>query len=470
MIKIDNDIAQLKNRVIKGISVLLVREMLLKVIAVAGQLVLVRILSPDFFGIYAIIAFIVSFAGFATNLGVSTAIIQKKEKLSISQTSSLFVLLEILSIVAVAIIYLLTPFFASLYPVLQNENFYYLPLFSLSLLFMPLQTILMSLLDKELRYDAIAKIDSVGIVVYYAVVLILALSGFNVLSFIYAVLAKEFAELVACLYFKRIKIKIMFRFGDVKSILTYGFSIQIGGAILLLHNSLIPLLGGRLFGVIPVGYLYWSKNISSLPNTVLDNYGRAAFAGIARIQDRTELVSKAINKSIQFLNIAIFFFALLLVSFTSDFIHFIATDKWLPAQNVLQWFLLGSLFSGVITALGQGLVAIGKAKELTTLSAILVLFEFILAFILIYYFGFVGISIAFFFHAILQFISYSFLARINKISLLFLRSFMNSILIFIFCYLLAQILNFMMPANLLSYISKLVIISTIYLFIYHALS
>lgn len=71
-------IKDLKNRAISGISTLLVRELLLKFAAVAGQLVLVRIIAPDFFGIYAIVSFIVSLLEFFTDFGVTPAIIQKK--------------------------------------------------------------------------------------------------------------------------------------------------------------------------------------------------------------------------------------------------------------------------------------------------------------------------------------------------------------------------------------------------------
>lgn len=469
MMKTEYEISTLKKSVISGISLLLVREVFLKIAAILGQLILVRIIAPEYFGVYAIISFIVSIADFAISLGISSAIIQAKKEITSVQITTLVLLLEGLGLVAVIALYLLTPVFISFYPALRDQNYYLITLLSLTLLLLPIQTILISLLDKELKYDAIAKIDAIGIVIYYVVVIFLALNNFAILSFIYAVIAKEIGELVVSMYYKRVKFVFEFRFGEVRNLLKYGFSVQIGGGILLLHNSLTPLIGGS-FGAQSMGYLDWGRKITSVPNTLLDNYGRAAFAGISLIQDRAELVSKAINKSIQFLNIAIFFFGVLLFTYTYDFIHFVTTDKWLPSIPALQWFLLGSLFSGVITALGQGLVAIGKAKELATLAFILVIIELLIALVFSFYFGFVGISLAFFLHAVLQFFCYTFLAKKQNISLVFLKSLANSILIFISCYLIGQILNGLLSISFENYIIKLALTAFSYLFLYYLLS
>ena len=464
----DKNISLIRTKVISGMSTLLAREFVLKIIAIAGQLLLVRLIAPEFFGIYAILTFIISLAEFFTDFGVTPAIIQQKNEITSSQISSLFILREGLSVLVVVCIFLLEPFFPSLYPGLKGHS-QIVTLFSLTLLIKPMRTILISLLDRHLRYGPIATIDAIGITVYYSVAIILALNNFNIYSFVYAVIAKEIAELILSFYFNPISLFPKIKFCEIRKLVHFGLFIQIGNGIMLAHDSLIPLIGGRVLSISSVGFLDWSKSVASLTSTVLDNYSRVAFSGIAKIQEDRFLVAKAINKSIQFLNILIFLFVLLIVVFAFDFIHFIATDKWLGSLVPLQIFLIGTLFTATITAVGQGLNAMGYVKQMLIISGILTLFEVILAIILLLLYGFIGIPIAFLIHAVMQFFSYTFFANKMKI-VVEIRPLLNSSLIFVLCFIIGMLLNLSLPLSIYSYAIKLFITSLSYLFLCYIMS
>jgi hypothetical protein len=48
-------LAQVKQRSLRGLSLLVMREGVIKIIAILGQLVLVRLLVPEYFGVIAVV-------------------------------------------------------------------------------------------------------------------------------------------------------------------------------------------------------------------------------------------------------------------------------------------------------------------------------------------------------------------------------------------------------------------------------
>lgn len=453
---------KIKDRVIKGISVLMIREFAIKAISIGGQLLLVRILAPEFFGVYAIIVFLVSIVELFTQLGLSTAIIQKKTSLNDSQITSLVLIRVITGMIGIIVLFFLYPFLQRIYPQLSNVSGVLILVFSLTLLIKPVKNTIISLLERKLSYGQISKIDGIGMVTYYFVVIVFAYFQFGVVSFIVAVLVKEIVETLTAYYYHPIKIYAGFSYKQVKSLLHFGLLLQIGNFLSFINTSLIPIVGGQILPAQQLGYLVWSRNIASLPNAILDNYGRAAFSGIAKIQDNPELVSKAIDRSIAILNIFILFFIVMTLPYLNEFVEYILSDLWFPAVPSLAWFLLGSAFSGVIVPLGHGLLAIGKVKELTKLSLVITIIEVGLAFVLVYLFGFIGISVAYFMNAVMQFVGFSLLAKKSRIGLGFIPNFIKAILIVVLCFSIASILNMFLDVTLLNYILKLILTAILF--------
>lgn len=453
---------QLKNRVIKGISVLMIREFVIKAISVGGQLLLVRILAPEYFGVYTIIAFLVSIVELFTQLGLSTAIIQKKSNLNDSQISSLVFIRVFTSIIGIIALVLLYPILQSIYPQLGSVSIFLILVFSLTLLIKPIKNTIISLLERKLRYGQISTIDGIGMVAYYFVVIILAYFKFGVISFVVAVLVKEIVETSLAYFYRPIKLYFGFSYKQVKGLIHFGLILQIGNFLSFINTSLIPIVGGQFLPTQQLGYLVWSKNISSLPNAILDNYGRAAFSGIAKIQDRPILVSKAIDKSIVTLNILIFFFIAMTLPYLKEFVKYILSDIWFPAVPSLTWFLLGSIFSGAIVALGHGLLAIGKVRALTALSFLITAIEVLAAFLLVSSVGFVGISIAYFINALMQFVGFTLLSKNAKIELIFIPKCAMTMLILALCYSIASLLNAVFDTSLVNYMIKLLLTALAY--------
>src|SRR5262245_13132014 len=94
-------ISELKQKTITSTVQLISREIGMKIIAIVGQLILVRFLTPTIFGIFAIFSFLISIAEILNDIGFNLSIIQKKEKPTHQQLSTIFFIKLILTIIVI---------------------------------------------------------------------------------------------------------------------------------------------------------------------------------------------------------------------------------------------------------------------------------------------------------------------------------------------------------------------------------
>lgn len=422
----------LKFQVFESMYLLLMRESIMKVLAIFGQFILVRLLAPEIFGIYAIIAFIIGTSEILTDIGFSQSIIQKKEKPTDKELSTIFYLKIFTSLLIVITIYIFSISIINLFNQLSLEQVWMLRVLALISMVKPYKTITNSLLERDLNYYAISKIDVFGIMSYYVIVLPLALTGFNVWSFIIAVVGKELIELLLLFYFKRWIPLFYFNIYEIGKMIKFGAYIQAGAVISHLKKSNIPIIGGIRSSPYGVGLLDLGSKVAMIPAIIMDNYGRVAFSGFSKIQENIILLSKSVQKSILILNIINFLFIALIFGYGEEFVYYILTPKWLPALPAIYWFVACTFFYGATVSINHALLAIGRSKELLYISVVAILIELSLSFILFPYFGFSSIAFGAFMGIFILFILSTILANKNKIFVDYKKIYVNMVLVFIF--------------------------------------
>lgn len=460
----------LKTKAIKGVSVLIVREFFLKVLAIVGQILLVRILLPEYFGIFALISFIISVAELITDLGVTQAIIQSKKELTSQELSSVFFLKLLFTLLVFVILYFLIPFITLIFQGFNSSHFLMIRVFSIVLLFKPLRSILTGLMERKLEYNHISAIDLVGIFIYYLLSYLLALYNFAVWSFIWAVLFKEIVELVLATYYMHWVPQFYFNIHKIKKIIIYGIYIQLGSILGFVHRATIPAIAGVNSSPSSVGLLDWSSNVASIPRALSDNFGRVAFASFSKIQDNKDLIAKSIEKSFCLLSIVSIFFIIVTFGFGKELIQYFLTDKWFPALPVLYIFVGATYFLNATTVIGHAILALGKTKIMFISSVILISFEWILSYLLLLKLGFIGIAIGSFVGIIfmllaLLLISYHFGIIINL-----KKTFLPGWYVFIVMVLVVFFINTILPISFFFLLFKITITFCIYIVVYFCIS
>lgn len=455
-------LSEIKRKTVTGAIQLIGREILIKLIVVAGQLLLVRLLAPSVFGVFAILSFVLSTAEIFTDIGLNLAIIQKKEEPTKQQLSTIFYIKLALAGATVLLLNIVAPIIISFYHQLSSTEILILQILSFTLLLKPLPNIISALLERELRYKDIAIIDIFGIFSYYSVSLLLAFMGFGIWSFIIAVIGKTLIESVTTFFFKPFFPLLAFNFKSVQGFVSIGKYFQLGFFLTIIHNSVIPVIAGPRIPLSQVGFLDWSYNTASFPRVFIDNLGRVSFSSFSRIQDKKEIISSSIEKAFDMLTIVTAFFIVAVFVFGNDLIHYFLNDKWIFALSALNWYVASIFFMNGTGLLGHALMAVGKTKEILVSVSIITAFEFFGSYFLLKYFGFSGIAMGFFIIIVITYFTYVFLCRRADIPIRIGKTFIASAFILLSTFTTMSIVNAAFSQSFFDLLMKLFISFLLY--------
>lgn len=458
-----HDYNSLKEKVLQGMLTLILRDFGLKVISVIGQLILVRLVAPEYFGIFAIISFVVNIFELISDLGFSQAIVQQKKELTRIQISTIFFIKLFLGSIAFFLLVISFPVINFFYHQLTTEHFIVMLVVGTTIFTKTIKGLSFALFDRNLNFNVISKIEIFGIVSYFIVAIFFAFKKIYLLNFVYAIITKELIEFLLAYYYKPWRPHFEFDINSVKQMIRYGSFLQLGNIVAFIERSIVPIVGFRLSSN-NLGLLDWSLNVTRLSNTLFESYGRVAFAGMAKIQDKKEKISNAVNKSITMLNIFAFLFIIIILGFSKEAVTLIISDKWVPALPALYWFVSSLLFFGGAISIAHALLAMGKSKEVTFFTGINMIFEVVIAFFMMRYVGFYGIAIAVFIGNFTQLIGYIFLGKKSGLILELKKTFLSKSLLLIPLAIIIIVLNvFFVKFSFVTLIVKITITITLYI-------
>ena len=142
-----------------------VRQVLVQGLNLAGAILLARILSPAEFGMFAIITFILSFLLAFGDAGLGASLIRESNEPAEEDYRAVFTAQQALVLGAVVISWVAAPSAARAYG-LPVADAWLLRLVALSLLFTSLQVIPSIRLERHLRFDKLAIVET-GMAVHY---------------------------------------------------------------------------------------------------------------------------------------------------------------------------------------------------------------------------------------------------------------------------------------------------------------
>ncbi len=452
-----------KEKITEGFRILILREFGIKILAFAGQLFLARLLSPEAFGTYAIVIFIITLCNLFSDIGLSPAIIQKKTIPTQTEVSTIFFIRVILSLLLIGIINILAPILPVIYSSFESSYISMVRVLSLTLLLTAIRSLPSALLERDLHYNIISTIDIIGIVVYYISAIVLALTGFGVWSFIIGVLMKEVIEVCIVFFYKRWLPSVAFDFSKVKKMLHFGAFIQAGGIVNYFYTAMIPVAGGIKGGAHSVGLLDWAFNITLIPESITNNFSRVAFAVFPKLQHDKELLKKAMTKSIGMLLIISLFFVVMIYGLGEEAIKLIYTEQWLAGIPSLYWFAASIPLFAVIACYSQAILSLGKSRAIFLSTFVANSIGMILAFLLVYFIGFIGVAIASTISVCLLCAFYMYITSTIHISINLLQITLPKFFAAILSYSFIIVLNMVFDENIYLLVVKFFLVTLFYI-------
>jgi O-antigen/teichoic acid export membrane protein len=353
------DAQAVHSRAKRGLSLLIGRQLLILVITFSTGIALARLLEPAEFGLFAIATFIVEGLALLGNFGLAPSLIQQRQAISNLDLAVGFTLQQLV-ITAIAVVLLISaPLLMAPFPDAPSGTVWLVRTLVLTLYLTSWRSMSVLQLDRELRFERIAAVDVIEVVLYQGLAIGLAWAGYGVWSFAWAAIARGVVGTV--LLYAAAPWPIRFKLDKriAKDILRYGVPFQLQGLANQLGSWITPILVGLLLGPTTVGLLTWASSNAKKPLLLVDNVARVAFPHFSRLQDDRREIERLLERYLTYLLLfSSLWFALLLIA-SPALIPAIYGDSWSPATSAVILFGLAVSFDVLLWVVAITLNAVG---------------------------------------------------------------------------------------------------------------
>lgn len=389
------DLEFIKKRAISGVVTFTLRTFFLQIFTFGATFALTIVLSPSIFGVFFLVSAFINFFVYFSDVGLAAALIQKKEPPSTEDLQTTFTIQQLIIFTLVTLGLIFSSQIAAFYH-LDAQGLGLLRAIIFSLLLSSLKTIPSILLERNLNFTRLVIPQIAENIVFYTVAVTLAFNGFELASFTWAVLARGFVGLLVVYILAPWRPSFSLNIKSAKKLTSFGIPFQLNSILALLKDDLLTIFLGKILTFGEIGFVGWAQKWSFLPlRFFMDNVNRVTFPAYSRLQEHTQELSKAIEKSIFFVTFLVYpsiFGMLAIAPFVLKLVP--NYDKWQGALPLLYLFSINALFSAVSTTFTNTLFAIGKPNIVLKFMLFWTIATWSLTIPLVAYLGYLGVGIA----------------------------------------------------------------------------
>lgn len=315
-------------------------------ISFAGNVLIARALTPDDYGLIAMLALLIGLANTFTDSGFSDCLIRKKDTDSLDySTISTFNLGS--SIILYLLIFLTAPLVADFFS--KPELIKVARLIGIAVIFRGLGIVPTTKMRKNLQFKSLAIMQILGSLVSLALTYTLALSGIGYWSLAWQPIFHSLViitfPVVAGLW------KPVFKFSIERFRNMAGFSLNLLLSYLMnqAENNLYSIIIGRNYSTSSLGYFNQAKRMYEIPtrgiNTVVLTTSYPLIASMDELAEQRKMYIR-LFKTFQTLQSILVF---LLIGIAAPVWLFFLGWKWMPSVRLFNLFILTSLVYPFVT-------------------------------------------------------------------------------------------------------------------------
>jgi O-antigen/teichoic acid export membrane protein len=325
--------------------------------------ILTRLLAPDSFGLMAIITAILSVATIFSDMGISSAIIQR-QTISLEQLSSLYWLNVIAGLALMATLMLASPVIANFY---GDSRLTWLVGITSSIFFInSLSQQLRVRSEKNIQFAKVARIDMAAAGVGFLSAVGLAYSGLGVYSLAWAaVISALFSTILAWLMLSNGWYpKLHFSFVEIREFLNFG-TYMVGNNIASNLNMMADVFfGGKLLGVAALGLYSLPRNFClQIQGSINPIITRVGFTVMSKVQDDPNHLKLIFLKALRMTASVNFPIYVGVMAFAPEIVALLFGEKWLGSVDSLRILAVWGMVRSTKNPVGILLLATGRAKQ-----------------------------------------------------------------------------------------------------------
>lgn len=332
------------------------------------SVVLARLVSPDDYGVVALVLVFVQIATVFVQSGFNTALIQKKDSDEVD-FSSIFFLSLFVALLCYGILFFAAPFIAGFYK--QEVLAPVVRLVSLTLLFGAVNSVQSAYVSKTMQFKRFFY-SSTGAVLGSGIVgVALAFQGLGVWALVAQQLVKDLLVCLILWFTVQWRPRALFSLGRVRALFGFGWKLLCSALLDSVFRNAYNLIVGRIYDSHTLGYFNRGQQFPQAIASNLDGSIQSVMlptlsASSDDVQEVKRITRRSISTSAYLLMPCMFGLA----AVAEPLVRVLLTDKWLPCVPFLQLACISYALYPIHTANLTGINALGRSDIFLRLEII----------------------------------------------------------------------------------------------------
>lgn len=332
------------------------------------QIILARLLSPEHYGVLAIMIIFTTLANVFIQNGFNTALIQNKDVTEEDYSSVLWVSLGVATVMYAAIFFG-APAIASFYNMPELIS----PLRVLALMLFPgaLNSVQLAKVSREMDFKQVF-IGNIGAIIVSGVAgIAVALLGGGLWALVTQTMLNVFIAAIVMQFTTKLKIRFVINWKRIKVLFSYGWKLLVSGLIDTLYQDLQGLVIGKKYDSSTLGYFNRGKQFPQfLMNSINGAVQSVMLPAMSEKQNDKANLKALMRNSMTMSAYIVFPMMAGLAGVAEPLITVLLTDKWLPSVPYLQIYCFSFAFYPVHSCNLQAINAMGRSDIFLKLEII----------------------------------------------------------------------------------------------------
>lgn len=352
----------LTGRTTRGGTIMILSQGAKFVLNMVSAVVLARLLTPQDYGLIAMVAVVANFSYPFRNLGLSAATMQRAE-INDAQVSTLFWVNVGLSVAATLVTAAMSPAIAAFY---GEPRLTWITLaIAAGFIFGGLTVQHEALLKRQMRFFALAATDLTSILIGTTTAIVLAYRGFGYWALVSSTLAMSGTNAAGVWLFCRWRPKLPTRDSGVRSMLAFGRNLTGFNILNYLGRNLDNLLIGRYWGAQQLGLYARAYQLLLLPlDQIIAPIDGVAVAALSRLADTPERYSQAYLRMLEKLAMVTMPLMALMIVTADWLVRVVLGPQWIETGQIFALLGIIGLLEPISSTMGWLLISQGRTHHI----------------------------------------------------------------------------------------------------------
>lgn len=348
---------ELKHKVVKGVAWSTVEKVCSALLQMAVSLVLLNLLTPEDYGIMAIVAAFPAILMPLVDSGFSQALIRKQNP-DDTDYSSVFYLNIAIAVALYAVLTALTPLISDYFNVPEFRSI--APVLYLLIPINSFSNIQNALFSRRIEFKQLSLYTLIANILSSGVAIVMALYGMGVWALVGQRLMVVVAKTALLWKGSTWRPKRVFSFDRIKAMFRYGSRILLSDLISNIYYQISSLFIGKMYSKADLGYYDRGNKIKELPVTsTIMAVLNVTFPAFARLQNDKPKLNDSARKVFLIWVFVMFPLMCGMIAVAEDMFRVLLPDIWLPAVPYLRILSVAGLLSP-LSVISYNLVKVGS--------------------------------------------------------------------------------------------------------------